>query len=74
MEDFYEARIDDIDGEKVGMFGVYDGMYVCQVSLKVLIPLIFIVPAPFTYRPGRSVYSGCSVRSIRVTRISGSEF
>jgi len=25
MEDFYEARIDDIDGEKVGMFGVYDG-------------------------------------------------
>jgi len=27
MEDFYEARIDDIDGEKVGMFGVYDGMY-----------------------------------------------
>jgi len=48
MEDFYEARIDDVDGEKVGMFGVYDGMYVCQVSLKVLIPLIFIVPAPFT--------------------------
>ena len=46
MEDFYEARIDDVDGEKVGMFGVYDGMYVCQVSLKVLIPLIFIVPAP----------------------------
>ncbi|XP_066329377.1 probable protein phosphatase 2C 45 [Miscanthus floridulus] len=25
MEDFYEARIDDVDGEKVGMFGVYDG-------------------------------------------------
>ncbi|AQK68563.1 putative protein phosphatase 2C 10 [Zea mays] len=25
MEDFYEARIDDVDGEKIGMFGVYDG-------------------------------------------------
>ncbi|OEL34657.1 putative protein phosphatase 2C 10 [Dichanthelium oligosanthes] len=25
MEDFSEARIDDIDGEIVGMFGVYDG-------------------------------------------------
>ncbi|CAL4971433.1 unnamed protein product [Urochloa decumbens] len=25
MEDFSEARIDDVDGEKVGMFGVYDG-------------------------------------------------
>lgn len=27
MEDFSEARIDDVDGEKVGMFGVYDGMF-----------------------------------------------
>ncbi|XP_062218207.1 probable protein phosphatase 2C 10 [Phragmites australis] len=25
MEDFYEARIDEIDGETVGFFGVYDG-------------------------------------------------
>lgn len=25
MEDFYEARIDDVGGGKVGMFGVYDG-------------------------------------------------
>ncbi|CAO2037171.1 unnamed protein product [Urochloa humidicola] len=25
MEDFSEARIDDVDGERVGMFGVYDG-------------------------------------------------
>ncbi|XP_062224067.1 probable protein phosphatase 2C 10 [Phragmites australis] len=25
MEDFYEARIYEIDGEKVGLFGVYDG-------------------------------------------------
>ncbi|KAL6629831.1 hypothetical protein ACP70R_029596 [Stipagrostis hirtigluma subsp. patula] len=25
MEDFFEARIDEIDGETVGLFGVYDG-------------------------------------------------
>ncbi|KAL6888668.1 hypothetical protein ACP4OV_009694 [Aristida adscensionis] len=25
MEDFFEARIDEIDGEKIGLFGVYDG-------------------------------------------------
>lgn len=45
MEDFSEARIDDVDGEKVGMFGVYDGMY-CLVILKVVpIPLFFMVSA-----------------------------
>jgi hypothetical protein len=32
MEDFYEARIDDVDREKVGMFGVYDGMYCLVIS------------------------------------------
>jgi hypothetical protein len=26
MEDFYEARTDQIDAETVGLFGVYDGM------------------------------------------------
>jgi len=35
MEDFYEARIDDVDGEKVGMFGVYDGMY-CLLTSEVM--------------------------------------
>lgn len=25
MEDFYEARIDGVDGELVGLFGVFDG-------------------------------------------------
>lgn len=25
MEDFYEARIDGVDGETVGLFGVFDG-------------------------------------------------
>lgn len=25
MEDFYETRIDGVDGEIVGLFGVFDG-------------------------------------------------
>ena len=25
MEDFYETRIDGVDGELVGLFGVFDG-------------------------------------------------
>lgn len=35
MEDFYEARIDEIDGETVGFFGVYDGMS-CLEPLRVV--------------------------------------
>ena len=27
MEDFYETRIDGVDGEIVGLFGVFDGVY-----------------------------------------------
>lgn len=27
MEDFYETRIDGIDGEIVGLFGVFDGNF-----------------------------------------------
>jgi hypothetical protein len=26
MEDFYETRIDGVDGETVGLFGVFDGI------------------------------------------------
>lgn len=26
MEDFYETRIDGVEGEIVGLFGVFDGM------------------------------------------------
>jgi len=29
MEDFYETRIDGVEGEIVGLFGVFDGMYTC---------------------------------------------
>lgn len=35
MEDFYETRIDGVDGELVGLFGVFDGK-----CLKFLIFLI----------------------------------
>lgn len=27
MEDFYETRIDGVDGEIVGLFGVFDGIF-----------------------------------------------
>lgn len=27
MEDFFETRIDGIDGEIVGLFGVFDGIF-----------------------------------------------
>ena len=27
MEDFYETRIDGVEGEVVGLFGVFDGIY-----------------------------------------------
>jgi hypothetical protein len=45
MEDFYEARIDDVDGEKVGMFGVYDGMYCLVTSEIISIQLVLLMPA-----------------------------
>jgi len=27
MEDFYETKIDGVDGEIVGLFGVFDGIF-----------------------------------------------
>lgn len=27
MEDFYETRIESVDGQLIGLFGVFDGMY-----------------------------------------------
>lgn len=38
MEDFYETRVDDVDGETVGLFGVFDGMGCCVPDL-----LLFVV-------------------------------
>lgn len=32
MEDFYDTRIDGVDGEVVGLFGVFDG-----ISLSLLL-------------------------------------
>lgn len=33
MEDFFETRIDGIDGEIVGLFGVFDGILLYHPSL-----------------------------------------
>lgn len=33
MEDFYETRIDGVEGEIVGLFGVFDGIYL-SLSLQ----------------------------------------
>jgi hypothetical protein len=27
MEDFYETRIESVDGQLIGLFAVFDGMY-----------------------------------------------
>lgn len=32
MEDFYETRIDGVDGEIVGLFGVFDGIHVSLIT------------------------------------------
>lgn len=34
MEDFYETRIDGVDGEIVGLFGVFDGNTLVNRLLK----------------------------------------
>lgn len=31
MEDFYETRIDGVEGEIVGLFGVFDGIHVSLI-------------------------------------------
>lgn len=33
MEDFYETRIDGVDGEIVGLFGVFDGISCLLLTL-----------------------------------------
>jgi hypothetical protein len=33
MEDFYETRIDGVDGEIVGLFGVFDGISFSHFTL-----------------------------------------
>ncbi|GMP41455.1 hypothetical protein CsSME_00011548 [Camellia sinensis var. sinensis] len=36
MEDFYETRIDGVDGEIVGLFGVFDGTHLLSLSFQFL--------------------------------------
>ena len=35
MEDFYETRIDGVDGEVVGLFGVFDGISLFLLLSKI---------------------------------------
>jgi len=37
MEDFYETRIDGVDGEVVGLFGVFDGIFLSSSLLHLLV-------------------------------------
>lgn len=37
MEDFYETRIDGVDGEIVGLFGVFDGIHVSLIYRNVCV-------------------------------------
>ena len=37
MEDFYETRIDGVEGEIVGLFGVFDGMWSFLFDINVYI-------------------------------------
>jgi len=42
MEDFYETRIDGVDGEIVGLFGVYDGEILFCFKCRCLNAFLFI--------------------------------
>lgn len=42
MEDFYETRIDSVDGQIIGLFGVFDGMYEFVTFVHNLYPLIIL--------------------------------
>jgi protein phosphatase 1L len=35
MEDFYETRVDGVDGETVGLFGVFDGKMQYRLVLRI---------------------------------------
>jgi hypothetical protein len=44
MEDFYETRIDGVNGEMVGLFGVFDGIcQPCFVNLHIFVIQIFLM-------------------------------
>ncbi|KAA3468196.1 putative protein phosphatase 2C 59 [Gossypium australe] len=51
MEDFYETRIDGVDGEIVGLFGVFDGMFhtysVSDKCMNMNANLVANYPNPF---------------------------
>jgi len=37
MEDFYDTRIDGVNGEIVGLFGVFDGIFISPSHLHHLV-------------------------------------
>lgn len=44
MEDYYDTRLDMVDGELVGMFGVYDGLYhLCPILTSKLLSVPLII-------------------------------
>lgn len=49
MEDFYETRIDGVDGEIVGLFGVFDGIlsFLTSVLCFAMLVLSYIVVTVF---------------------------
>ena len=48
MEDFYETRIDGVDGEIVGLFGVFDGMTI-SLSLVFCIAATVVIVNEFCF-------------------------
>ena len=44
MEDFFETKISEVDGQMVGFFGVFDGMLIVH-DLKHLsfVPFLFVL-------------------------------
>lgn len=50
MEDFYETRIDGVDGEIVGLFGVFDGEILFCFTPRCLNAFLFIIYISNTYR------------------------
>lgn len=43
MEDFYETRIDGVDGEIVGLFGVFDGIDTTRSHLHLIVPSVLVL-------------------------------
>ncbi|CAL5423342.1 unnamed protein product [Camellia sinensis] len=45
MEDFYETRIDGVDGEIVGLFGVFDDVSPVSFCRSIIIAVSLLYPS-----------------------------